>query len=320
VAAKAKPAKASGTLCILGGTGFVGSRVSAHLAGVGWSLRLPTRDPVRARHLRVLPNARLVSADVHDADVLARLMADCDAVINLVGILNEPGFDGSGFRRAHTELTEKALAACEHAGVGKFVQVSALQASVDGPSHYLRSKGAAERAIAATTSLRWTILQPSVIFGPGDSFLNRFADLLGQVPLAMPLACPAARFAPIHVDDVVAAVARVLADPATDGRTYELCGPEVYTLRELVRMIATATGRRRWIIGLPDWAARLQARVMERLPGKLFTMDNYRSLGVPSVCRSDGCAELGMTPRSLQLSLQSSLGLPASLGSRAATV
>lgn len=301
--------RTGGTLCVLGGTGFVGSRVVAHLAARGYQLRLPTRDPVRARHLAILPSARLVRADVHNPDTLARLLNRCDAVVNLVGILNEAGYDGSGFQHAHAELTAKLVRACEAAGVPKLVQVSALQADVNGPSHYLRSKGEAEASITGAQTLRWTILQPSVIYGPGDAFLNRFAALLGQLPLALPLACPNARFAPVHVDDVVTAVARSLRDGATDGRTYELCGPEIYTLRELVQMIAAATGRRRWIIGLPDWAARLQARIMERLPGKIFTMDNYRSLGVPSLCRSDGCAELGIAPRSLQVNLAASLGL-----------
>lgn len=305
----AQSANAGGTICVLGGTGFLGSQVVAHLAAAGHRLRLPTRDPARARHLTVLPNARLLWADVHDPDTLARLVAGCDRVINLVGILNEAGYDGSGFRHAHAELTAKLVRACETAGVPKLVQVSALNANVNGPSHYLRSKGQAEAAIASAQSLRWTILQPSVIFGPGDSFLNRFAGLLGQLPLALPLACPNARFAPVHRDDVVAAVALAVRDGATDGRTYELCGPEIYTLRELVQMIAAATGRRRWVVGLPDWVARLQARIMERLPGKIFTLDNYRSLGVPSVCRSNGCAELGIVPRSLQLNLTACLGL-----------
>lgn len=293
---------------MLGGTGFVGARVVAHLAATGYRLRLPTRDPVRARHLSVLPNARLLRADVHDPNTLARLVAGCDGVVNLVGILNEAGYDGSGFRRAHSELAAKLVDACAQGGAPKLVQVSALHADVNGPSHYLRSKGEAEAAIISAAALRWTILQPSVIYGPGDSFLNRFAGLLRQLPVALPLACPGSRFAPVHIDDVVTAVARALQDPTTDGRTYELCGPEIYTLRELVQMIAVATGKRRWIIGLPDWAARLQARVMERLPGKIFTLDNYRSLGVPSVCRSNGCAELGITPRSLQLNLAASLG------------
>jgi uncharacterized protein YbjT (DUF2867 family) len=297
------------TICVLGGTGFVGSRVVAHLAAAGHQLRLPSRDPARARELLVLPNARLLRADVHDPDTLLRLVTGCDRVVNLVGILNERGYDGSGFAHAHAALAEKLVSVCETAGVDKLVQVSALNASVNGPSHYLRSKGHAERAIAAAPSVRWTILQPSVIFGPGDSFLNRFAGLMSLLPLALPLACPAARFAPVHVDDVVAAVTRALTDPATDARTYELCGPELYTLREVVRMIALATGRRRWIIGLPDWAARLQARIMERLPGKIFTMDNYRSLGVPSICRSNGCAELGIKPRSLALNLTRCLSL-----------
>jgi len=299
------------TVCVLGGTGFVGSRVAAHLAAAGYELRLPTRHPERARHLKVLPNARLLRADVHDPATLAQLLHGCDAVVNLVGILNEKGFDGQGFMHAHAELARKLVTACEAADVDKLVQISGLKADAKlGPSHYLRSKGVAEQHIAAAERLRWTILQPSVIFGPGDSFLNRFADLLGLMPLAMPLACPDARFAPVHVDDVALAVAKALEDPLTDGRTLEICGPEAYSLRELVQMISQATGKKRLIIGLPDSLARLQARILERLPGKLFTMDNYRSLSVPSICRSNGCAELGIRPRSLELNLAASLGLP----------
>jgi NADH dehydrogenase len=299
------------TLCVLGGTGFVGSRVAAHLAAAGYQLRLPTRHPERARHLKVLPDARLLSADVHDPATLAQLLNGCDAAVNLVGILNESGFDGQGFMHAHAELARKLVTACEAAKVDKLVQISGLKADAkQGPSHYLRSKGVAEQHIADAEKLRWTILQPSVIFGPGDSFLNRFADLLGLMPLAMPLACPDARFAPVHVDDVALAVAKALDDPATDGRTFEICGPEAYSLRELVQMISEVTGKKRLIIGLPDSLARLQARILERLPGKLFTLDNYRSLSVPSICRSNGCAELGIRPRSLELNLAACLGLP----------
>lgn len=299
-----------GRVCVLGGSGFVGTRLSAHLAAKGYALRLPTRDGVRARHLKVLPNARVLPADVHDPDTLLRLVAGCDRVVNLVGILNEAGHDGRGFRRAHAELAEQLVIACETAGVPKLVQISALNAHVDGPSHYLRSKGQAEAAIANASTLYWTILQPSVIFGPGDSFVNRFADLLRRLPVALPLACPGSRFSPVHVDDVVTAVDRAIEDDSTNGRSYELCGPEVYTLRELVRLVALATGQRRWIVNLPDWAARLQARIMERLPGRIFTMDNYRSLGVPGVCRQNGCEALGISPRSLQLNLAATLGLP----------
>jgi NADH dehydrogenase len=299
-------------VCVLGGSGFVGQRLAARLADSDWLLRVVTRSSLRPQHLRVLSNVDVVTADIFQADTLAALFNDCSAVVNLVGILNEAGFDGSGFRRAHVELTRLALQACRDAGVSRFVQVSALGAdAVGAPSHYLRSKGEAEALIEASSDfLDWTILQPSVIFGPGDDFLNRFARLLRLLPGPFPLARPAALFAPVHVDDVAAAIQCSLEDTAPIGQRLEIYGPEVYTLRELVQMIARACGLKRRVIGLPDGLARLQARVLERLPGKLFTMDNYLSLTVPSVGTVDGLARLGIQPRSLEVNLAETLGMP----------
>ncbi|MDJ0929129.1 MAG: complex I NDUFA9 subunit family protein [Gammaproteobacteria bacterium] len=298
------------TVCVLGGTGFVGSRLVAHLAAQGYAIRVPSRNTL-ASALRVLPDLRLFTADVHDPATLRDCVAGCDFVVNCIGILNEPGTDGSGFIRAHVELVDKLLAAARETGVGKLVQVSALQAdAARGPSHYLRSKGQAEGLIAQNVGeMRWTILQPSVIFGPGDSFLNRFAQMARLLPF-LPLAKPGAQFAPVHVDDVVAAISLALTQPQTDGQTYQLCGPEVYSLRALVRRAARAVDSRCIVIGIPDWMARIQGLVMERLPGKLFTTDNYRSLSVPSVCSKDGFAALGLEPRSLELNLAACLAPP----------
>jgi NADH dehydrogenase len=299
-------------VCVLGGTGFVGRRLAARLARSDWQLRVPTRSSARPDDLRVLPNVQVLTADIQDPETLAELVGDCEAVVNLVGILNEKGYDGSGFRRVHVELIEKLLAACDTAGVSRLVQISALAADArGGSSHYLRSKGEAEELIQAHAgSLGWTILRPSVIFGPGDSFLNRFAGLLRLLPGPFPLARANSLFAPVHVDDVAAAIQLGLEERRTDGQCYELCGPEVYTLRELVQMTAGAIGRRRRIVGLPDGIAKLQARIMERLPGKAFTMDNYRSLTVPSLCTSDGLDALGIRPLALSVSLPEVLGMP----------
>jgi NADH dehydrogenase len=151
-------------------------------------------------------------------------------------------------------------------------------------------------------------LQPSVIFGPGDSFLNRFAGLLRVVPLVFPLAMPGARFAPVHVDDVVEAIARVLNEPEAAGRTFQLCGPDIYTLRELVEMVSATLGLRRRVIGLPRSLARLQATIMDFVPGKPFSTDNFRSLLTDSVGSADGLRELGITPRSLRPNLADALG------------
>jgi len=300
------------SFCVLGGSGFVGSRLVARLANSGCQVTVPTRDPQRCRYLRVLPTVRVVHADIHAPQALTALLDGADAAINLVGILNEPGRDGAGFRHAHVELTRKLISACSNAGVERLVQVSALNASRPetpdpATSHYLRSKGEAEALLRAST-LHWTILQPSVIFGPGDSFLNRFAGLLRVVPLVLPLAMPGARFAPVHVDDVVEAIARVLNEPATAGRTLQLCGPDIFTLRELVQMVSDTLGLRRRVVGLPRFISRLQAAIMDFVPGKPFSTDNFRSLLTDSVGSADGFRELGIIPRSLRPNLEEALG------------
>jgi uncharacterized protein YbjT (DUF2867 family) len=247
------------SVCILGGTGFVGRHIVARLAEREMSVRILTRHPERHRDLKILPQVELVTGDAHDPEQLNRFFAGVDAVMNLVGILNEKGRDGSGFRRAHTELTEKALAAAEAQGVRRFVQMSALKADMaDPPSHYLRSKAAAEQAVFAATAFPVTVFRPSVIFGPEDSFLNRFADLLKIAPF-MPLARADARFAPVYVGDVADHFVNCLEDASTHGKGFELCGPRVYTLAELVRYTARLTQRRRSVLPLPGWAGKLQA-------------------------------------------------------------
>ncbi|MGQ0384961.1 MAG: complex I NDUFA9 subunit family protein [Gammaproteobacteria bacterium] len=291
---------AARSVCVLGGSGFVGTHLTAALAREGWQVTVPTRDPERARHLRTIPSLKLVAADVHDPAALALLCAGRQAVINLVGILNERGRDGRGFEYAHAELTRKAVEACRRQRVDRLVQMSALNAdALGGPSHYLRSKGRAERILREESGpdLHWTIFRPSVIFGPGDGFVTRFSRLLRALPLAFPLARPDARFAPVWVGDVVAAILRALADEATAGDSYELCGPEQLTLREVVVMIRNRLQLSRAVIGLPDFAARLQAAIFDFVPGKPFSTDNYRSLSVDSLCKVSGLARLGIHPQ-----------------------
>lgn len=293
---------APGSICVLGGSGFVGTHLCAALARDGWRITVPTRDPSRARHLGPIPALKLVSADVHDPAQLAALCAGQAAVVNLVGILNERGRSGRGFEKAHAELARKVAEACRRGRVDRLLHVSALNADADhGPSHYLRSKGRGERAIRDESGpdLRWTIFRPSVVFGPGDDFVNRFARLLRAIPLALPLARPGTRFAPVWVGDVVAACVRALADEATAGECYELCGPERMTLREVVCLVRDRLGLARAVIGIPDIAARLQAAVCDFVPGKPFSTDNYRSLTVDSVCKVNGLARLGIRPQPL---------------------
>jgi NADH dehydrogenase len=293
---------AARSICVLGGSGFVGTHLCSALARDGWRITVPTRDPARASHLGPIPSLKLVAADVHDPRQLAALTAGQQAVANLVGILNERGRSGSGFARVHAELVRKVVDACRRGRVDRLLHLSALNADADnGASHYLRSKGRGERIIREESGpdLRWTIFQPSVIFGPRDDFVNRFARLLRAVPLALPLARPRARFAPVWVGDVVAAMQRALADEATAGECYELCGPEQMTLRQIVCRVRDRLGLARAIIGIPDLAARLQAAVFDFVPGKPFSTDNYKSLLVDSVCSVNGLARLGIRPQPL---------------------
>ena len=287
-------------ICILGGTGFVGRRLAARLVRLGHQVKALTRHRFLHTDMLVLPTLTLVETDVYDAGVLRGEFEGMDAVVNLVGILNERGHKGAGFKVAHVELAECVLEACREARVRRLLHMSALGADRQGPSHYLRTKGEAASKVLAAKGLEATVFEPSVIFGPGDSFLNRFAGLLKRLPLVFPLAFPDARFAPVYVGDVAEAFARCLEERRGVDQRYVLCGPKEYQLRELVAYTARLSGRRRFILGLPRPAAWLQAAVMEWLPGKPFSLDNYRSLTRDSVSEVDGLAMLGIAATPLE--------------------
>ena len=289
-------------ICILGGTGFVGRRLAARLCAAGHDLVMLTRHRERCRDLLVLPTARMVQGDVHDPEFLINQFEGRDSVINLVGILNEKGRDGRGFARAHVELPERIAEACRQAGVTRLLHMSALHAAPAAPSHYLRTKSLGEDAVhrAGGPDFHVTSFRPSVIFGPGDSFLNRFAGLLRLTPGVFPLACPTARFQPVYVEDVARAFVAALDTHKTFGKRYDLCGPKVYTLRAIVEYVAQLIGKRVRVIGLNDTLSYLQAALLEFVPGKPFSLDNYRSLKVDSVCAQGFPAVFGITPASLE--------------------
>jgi uncharacterized protein YbjT (DUF2867 family) len=284
---------------VCGGTGFVGHALITRLARAGHSIRLPTRNAGRADDLLPLSSVELLPGDVYNPDFLRRSLEGCDVVINLVGILNESGHNGSGFRRAHVEFTAKLLRAMHAVRAGRLLQMSALNAdATGGRSHYLRTKGEAEQLVRANTLSGWTIFRPSVIFGPGDSLTRRFARLLRWSGGLMPLARANARFAPIYIDDVTEAFMRSLRGGAAEHQTYQLCGPEILTLRQMVQLTAGAAQLRCHVLPLPDALGRLQAALMDWLPGKPFSTDNFRSLLSDSLCQEDGCAQLGLHPAS----------------------
>ena len=284
------------TVCVLGGSGFVGRHVCHALAAHGYRVRVATRDRERAKEqLILLPTAEVAVVDIHEPVQLAGFVRGADAVINLVGVLHD-GRGEHGFRAAHVELARKVVAACRECGVRRLLHMSSLGAGVEAPSAYLRTKGEAE-ATVRNSGLGWTLFRPSVIFGYDDNFLNLFAQALKLLPV-MVLGSPNARFQPVFVEDVAAAFAKSLPDLASHGKSYDLCGPRVFTLRELVEYTAAATGRRRPVIGLNDSLSWLQAFAMEWLPVKLLTRDNYYSMKVDSVC--DCPFPFGITPAALE--------------------
>ena len=296
------------SVCILGGSGFIGQALCARLVRLGHGVRVVSRAPLLPPGLAVLPGLELWTGNAYNRAFLRSAVAGQDVVINLVGILNEAGRDGRGFERAHVDLTRAVVAACREAHVPRLLHMSALHASDQGPSHYLRTKAAAERVVHdGCGEVGWTIFQPSVVFGPQDSFINRFASLLRLLPF-LPLARANARFAPVHVEDVVSAFVLAMNDPKTIRETYQLCGPEVFTLRELVCYVRDQRGLRRWIFGIPDWAGRLQAGIMDFVPGKPLSTDNFLSLTVDSVGTHDGFARLDLDKSSLRTVVPSYLG------------
>ncbi len=279
-------------ILLIGGTGFVGGAIARRLAKADFCVTLPTRRPERVRHLTVLPTARIVQADVHDEAALAKLMVGQDAVISLVGLLK------GNFQRAHAELPGKIACAAKAVGVPRLLHISALAAAPDAPSQYLRSKAAGEVALKAAYPDA-TIFQPSVIFGQGDSFLTLFAGLLKLAPI-VPLACADARFQPVWIEDVVAALIASLDHPESRGQTYPLCGPREYTLQQLVAYAGQVSGHPRPIIGLPFAFSILQAFLMEFLPRGPMTRDNVWSMQVPNICAAGCTLPFGLTATPLE--------------------
>ncbi len=279
-------------ILILGGSGFVGRAICSKLASAGHSITVPTRKRDNARAVYLLPTVTVIEADPSDLSTLTHLVRGHDAVINLIGILN------GDFERAHVTFTETALAACKAAGVSRYVHMSALGAAIDGPSQYQKSKAKAD-ALVLASGLDVTIFAPSVIFGRGDSFLTKFANMIGLLPPLMPMVLPGAgaQFQPVWVDDVARAVVNCIPLEATFSQRYELVGPKVYTLRELVAYAMALAHDKHAIIGLPGFVTTMLAGVLQFVPTKPLTPDNVKSMSVPNVSNAEFPAFAGVRSR-----------------------
>lgn len=282
------------TITILGATGYVGVQLAARLNARGYTIKALTRHKCRHNKLMVLSNVTMIEADTHDQATLEQHFKGCDAVINLVGILNEEGRTTHTFQNAHVELAKKTVNACKAAGVTRLLHMSALNAdSEKGSSEYLRSKGQGEAAVfaAAGDDVAVTAFRPSVIFGAEDRFFNRFASLINLLPV-FPLACGSSKLAPVFIGDVCDRIIDALENGSSAGKSINIVGPKEYTLEDLVSYTARVAGVEIKIINLPEWAAKLQAKIMGFVPGKPFSMDNYNSLQTDSTCDEEEAKQL----------------------------
>ena len=279
-------------ILLIGGNGFVGRVIAAQLQLAGYSVLIPTGHLAAARELRMLPKVHVEDADIHDFDELQSLCGRIDkngAVINLVGVLHDKPAQpyGKVFKAAHVDLPKNIITAMQLHGLKRYLHMSALGADSNGPSMYQRSKGDGEAAVKAS-NLDWTIFRPSVIFGAQDQFINLFSKLTKLFP-AMPLANHQAQFQPVSVDDVASAFVKSLSMPQTIHQSYDLVGPTVYTMREIVEFAARRAKTSCAIIPVPGFVGYLQALAFEFLPGPtLMSRDNIASMQLPNTLPTNG--------------------------------
>ncbi len=286
-------------ITVFGGAGFIGRHIVWRLAHDGWIIRVAGRDPERAMFLKTYGDPGQivpVAADVTRAASVQAAVVDADAVVNLVGILSPGG--RNSFDAVHAQGAANVAAAARDAGAARLIQFSAIGADPSSPSVYARTKAAGEQA-AISAFPDATILRPSVVFGPEDRFFNRFASMARMLPV---LPAFESRVQPVYVGDVADAVMRVLADPSTRGKIFELGGPRVMTYREIMEIVLRETGRRRWLVPLPLSIAAIQGWFLEKLPSPMLTRDQVKLLGIDNVVAANalGLKDLNIAPTAVE--------------------
>ena len=297
---------------VLGGTGFLGRSLCRQLTSSGDGhvrVTVVTRNIAAADHLRWMPGLEVVQANVFDPPQLARLVRRHDVVVNLIAILHG---NAASFSRVHVDLLATLANVCKVKRRPRVIHVSALGVGADAPSLYLRSKTEGETCLN-TPGIDATVFRPSVMFGADDRFLNLFARFLRLAPV-FPLAGARSLFQPVWVEDVAAGIVRCLRFPESAGRVYECVGPTIYPLIDLVRLTGRWSGHPRPVLALPASVGRLQASILERLPGPvLMSRDNLLSMSKPNVATGlPALSALGIDVSALELIAPHYLG-----GSRA---
>lgn len=298
------------TVCVFGGTGFLGRRLVRRLVSNGTAVRVAVRHPEQARGaLRAADLERITvfAADVRDRASIAGAIAGADAVINAVSAYVETG--SVTFQAVHEQGAETLAREAASAGLARLVLVSGIGADPESASAYVRTRGRGERLVHDAFP-GTTIVRPSAMFGPDDALFSMLARLARHLPVLPLIGGGHTRLQPVLVDDVAEAIARLLADPATAGRTYELAGPKVYTMRELFEFVIRITGKRRLLVPVPFVVAEVQARLFELMPNPplstgqvdLLKRDNVASGNLP------GLRELGIEPRTVEQTVPDYLG------------
>jgi uncharacterized protein YbjT (DUF2867 family) len=287
-----EPARALAT--VFGGSGFIGRYVVGALARLGWRVRVGVRQPHLANHLQPLGDVGQimpVQANVRYPDSLAAACYGADAVVNLVGILYSAG--AQKFDAVHAAGAAAVAEAARQAGARRFVHISAIGADPESAAEYARSKAEGE-ARAREAWGETVIVRPSIVFGPEDSFFNRFAAMARMSPALPLIGGGHTRFQPVYVGDVAEGIARLLTLEAAAGKTYEFGGPEIFTFRELMEFVLRTIQRRRLLVPVPWPVARLQASVLQLLPSPLLTIDQVELLKTDNVV-SDAAVKAGLT-------------------------
>ena len=296
---------------VFGGSGFVGRQVVRELARIGCRVRVAVRFPDTASDLKPMGDVGQIipiACNIRQESSVARALDGADSVINLVGILYESGTQT--FDAVHHQGAARIARVAKAAGISNFIQMSALGVAPDSPAQYARSKAAGEAAVRAEIP-EAIVVRPSVIFGPEDSFFNRFASIMRITPLLPLKGGGEQKFQPVYVGDVADAIVKALTDSSAAGRTYELCGPTVYSFKELMELVMSETGRHVGLVPVPFELARIKAFFLELLPVPPLTRDQVELLRSDNIATGNlpGLKDLGIAPTAAEVILPSYLDI-----------